>query len=99
MAISEERKREQVLSDVNNNGWLHIFYFPTVHARVLQLKPELERLLSIQEEKDSCIVYKTLLSDLHEQGYGADIPTCLRSFSKLLPFQIGNAIMKKARPG
>ena len=89
MAISEEHKREQVLSDVNNNGWLHIFYFPTVHAWVF----------SIREEKDSCIIYKTLLSDLYEQGYGANIPTCLRSFSKLLPFQIGNAIMKKACPG
>jgi hypothetical protein len=45
------------------------------------------------------LVYKTLLTDLLEQGYGVDISTRLWHFSKLHPFNVGSAITKKARPG
>ena len=97
MAITKARKWEEILQ--NNDGWPHIFHFPTVHSRVLRLKPDLERLLSRREEKDSCIIYESLLADLHEQGYGDDLSKRLRYFSSLHPFHVSNAIIKKARPG
>jgi hypothetical protein len=77
----------------------HIFHFLMVHTRVLQLQPELKCILSSYEEKEKCLVYKTLLTDLLEQGYGFDISKCLQYFSKLHPFNVGSTITKKACPG
>lgn len=99
IAITKERKSEETIRSITTNNWEHIFYFPTVHARALKLEPELKLILSSREEKEKCFVYKTLLTDLLEQGYGVDISTRLRYFSKLHPFNVGSAITKKARPG
>ncbi|KAG0707140.1 hypothetical protein DFH29DRAFT_778037, partial [Suillus ampliporus] len=41
------------------------------------LRPELECLLSNREEKEECFIYKTLLTDLLEQGYGIEVRKCL----------------------
>jgi len=99
MAINRERKRAETIHAITANDWAHIFHFPTVHTRVLRLQPELKRILSSYEEKEKCLVYKTLLTDLLEQGYGVDISKRLQYFSKLHPFNVGSAITKKARPG
>lgn len=77
MAITKERKSEETIRSITANNWEHIFYFPTVYARVLRLEPELKLILSSREEKEKCLVYKTLLTDLLEQGYGVDISTRL----------------------
>ncbi|KAG2338584.1 hypothetical protein BDR05DRAFT_1004030 [Suillus weaverae] len=99
MAIMKEWKRDDMIQSITTNNWEHIFHFPMVHAQALRLKPELKLILSSQEEKEKCLVYKTLLTDLLEQGYRVDISKCLRHFSKLHPFNVGSAITKKARPG
>ncbi|KAG2088553.1 uncharacterized protein F5147DRAFT_789386 [Suillus discolor] len=56
-----------------------------------------DRMVS-HKEKEKCLVYKTLLADLLEQGHGVDISKRLQYLSKLHPFNVGSAIMKKARP-
>ncbi|KAG2115620.1 hypothetical protein DEU56DRAFT_840600 [Suillus clintonianus] len=64
----------------------------------MKLKPDLERLIIDKEAKERCVIYKALLIDLAEQGYGVEVDKRLSFLARLKIFELG-PIFKKARPG